>query len=163
MTSPKLTPEICYMAGLFSRNRQKEKGAVGILTGIGELEQRFIEIAMREFGIDSRKIVVEEVERGNRHVYFYHSRVSKLLKDIYTREVHLFKKRDKLSANYVGGMFDGGGHVTKTTVSISPISPADALMLQNLGIHTNGNNILNISNFISLVKGSSILLGQKNI
>lgn len=157
----KLTPSICYMAGLFSRNKQKEKGAVGIQTGISELEQKFVEIALNEYGIDPKKIIIEEDDRGNRHVLFYHSRVSKQLKDITAREVHLFKKKDSLSSNYVAGMFDGGGHVTHTTITVSPISSSDAFMLQNLGIHTKGNNILNIGNFISLVKGHSVLLERK--
>ncbi len=158
----KLTPSICYMAGLVSKSNEKDKSAVGIQTGIEEIEQRFVEIALKEFSIEPTKIIIEE-QAGGRHLFFYHSRVSKQLKDICARETYLFKKKDKLSSSYVAGMFDGAGHVTHTTMTINPLSTPDALMLENLGVHTKGNAVLNISNFMSLIKESSLLLERYSI
>jgi hypothetical protein len=159
----KLTPGICYVAGLFSKSREDEKSAVGIRTSVPEIEQRFLEIAIKELLIEPNKVIIEESESGSRHIYFYHSRVAKLLKDISAREVHIFKKKDAMSANYAAGMFDAGGHVRPTTLSMSPLSASDAFMFENLGIHTKGNLILNISSFMALVKGLSVILSNNKI
>ncbi len=153
----KLTSNICYIAGLVSKSKQAEKNAVGIRTSIGEIEQRFIKIAITELEIEPSKILIEELE-GHRHVYFYHSRVAKRLEEIYSREIHVFKKIDKLSASYVAGMFDGAGRVRSTTMTITPISPNDAFMLENLGVHTRGNEILNIGNFMKLIGKESVMI-----
>jgi hypothetical protein len=153
----KLTPNTCYIAGLVSKSYETEKSLVGIRTSVDEIEQRFIEIAVKDFGIEPQRILIQEVGE-HRHVFFYHSRVSKQLKDIVSRETHMFKKKDNLSSSYVAGMFDGAGHVTRTTITINPLSPSDVFMLENLGVHTKGNAIMNISSFIALIKGYSLLL-----
>ncbi len=147
------------MAGLVSRSSKREKNSVGIETSINEIEQRFIEIAIKELGIEPTKVIIDEAE-GYRHVYFYHSRIAKQLTEIYSREVHVFKKRDTLSASYVAGMFDSAGRVSRNSgeVSMTPITPDDSFMLENLGIHTKGNTILNVGNLISLIGEESILI-----
>jgi hypothetical protein len=157
--SDKLTPSICYMAGLVSRSSKREKNSVGIETTIAEIEQRFIEIAIKDLEIEPTKILIDEAE-GYKHIYFYHSRVAKRLKEIYSREIHVFKKKDKLSANYVAGMFDSAGRISRNSgeVSMTPITPEDAFMLENLGIHTKGNSIMNVGNLISLIGEDSILI-----
>ncbi len=157
MASQKLTPSICYIAGLVSKSAKKEKNSVGIETTISEIEQRFIEIAIKELKIEPTKILIDEAQ-GHRHIYFYHSRVAKQLSAIYTREIHAFKKRDNLSASYVAGMFDCAGRIRSGTVSINQILPSDALMLQNLGIYTRGNDIQNIGDFLSFIKDESIMI-----
>ena len=155
----KITPSLCYMAGLVSRSAKKEKNSIGIETTIPEIEQRFIEIAIKDLEIEPTKILIEELE-GRKHVHFYHSRIAKQLKEIYSREVHVFKKRDALSASYVAGMFDSSGRVSRNSgeVSMTPITPDDSFMLENLGVHTKGNVILNVGNLISLISKDSILI-----
>ncbi|MDE1833804.1 MAG: hypothetical protein KGH64_00540 [Candidatus Micrarchaeota archaeon] len=157
----KLTPDICYLAGLVSKSKGKEKSEVVINTGIDEIEQRFIEIAVKELEIDPTKIVIEQSE-SRKYVKFYHSRVSKMLKDIAAREVYLFKKKDDLAASYIAGMFDSAGHIRGAAPTISPLTPTDAFMLENLGIHTRGNEVINITNFILLVKGRSIIIDKNS-
>lgn len=153
----KITPGVCYMAGLLSKSKQWEKNSVGIQTSIVEIELRFIEIALKELEIEPSKIMMEESE-GHKRIYFYHSRVSKQLRDICAREVHIFKKPDKLSSSYVAGMFDAAGHIRNGTVTMSPMTPSDTIMLGNLGIHTRGKTIANASRLVLLIKGQSVML-----
>ncbi len=152
----RITPGICYVAGLAGKSRQKEKNAVGITTSIEQIEQRFIELVIKELEIEPSKILIEE-NNGHRHVYFYHSRVAKRLKEIYSREVYVFKKRDALSASYVAGMFDASGSIRDGGISMSPMGPHDSVMLDNLGIHTSSKRILTITSFLELIKSQSIL------
>ncbi len=151
-----LTPDICYIAGLSSKNRESRKNAIGVQTSVPEIEQKFVEIAVKVLEIDPKKIFIEHSD-GRIHAYFYHSRVAKRLANISSRESHIFKKPDQLSAAYLAGIFDAAGHIRSGSLSINPISPQDALMLQNLGIHTRGNTVLNISSLFSMIKGRSIM------
>ncbi len=157
----KLGPEVYYVAGLLSKTNE-ENNAIGIRTGIREVEERFVEIALKDFKIDPRKILVEP-EGNHNHVYFYHSQIAKQLKLLIKSESKIFKKKDTKSENYVAGMFDAAGHMGKNDFRIKGISPADAMMLESLGVHTKGDKILNIANFIALVKGQSIMVSRKLI
>lgn len=150
----KLTPLVCYMAGLYSKSPRREKSLVCVSTGIEELRDRFIEIAVNELGIDPRRMIID---REDLSAGFYHSRVSKQLAGIVARETYVFKTVNDLSRNYLAGMFDISGHVTARGVEIRHVSARDALMLENLGVHTRGDAVLNISAFIGLVKGCSIV------
>jgi hypothetical protein len=69
----KLGPSAYYMAGLMSKTKE-ENNAIGIKTGMHELEERFVEIALKDFKIDSRKILVEE----GRIIYMYASTIRRL-------------------------------------------------------------------------------------
>jgi hypothetical protein len=157
----KLTPSICYMAGLLSKSKN-ERNAVGIRTGLEELEKKFIEIAMKEFEIEPNRILIEEVD-GKRHIYFFHSRVAKRLNEIIGKEDKVFKVKNTFSSNYLAGMFDAAGGFGKESMYIRDLKPVDEVMLANLGIHTRGGNIMNISSFVSSIKGHSVLLSQSRI
>ncbi len=155
-----LTPNICYIAGLFSKSSRREKNYVSVNTEITELQQRFIEIAVNDLGIPPSKIILgreSEISAG-----FYHSRVAKQLQDIINRETFVFKTSNGLSRSYLAGMFDIAGHYIKS-VEIHHVNPKDALMLENLGIHTKGDKIMNISKFIALIKDFSIIIKQLNL
>ena len=108
----KLSPNAYYIAGLMSKTIE-ENNAIGIKTGMRELEERFVEIALNDFKIDSKKILVEEGER-HVHVYFYHSQIAKQLKAVIKSSPKIFTKRDIKSASYIAGIFDAAGHVGKS-------------------------------------------------
>ncbi len=154
MARLELTAEACYMAGLYSKSPHTEKSLVCISTGIEELRDRFIEMAVKNLGIGPSKIIMdrEDISAG-----FYHSRVSKQLAGIVARETYIFKTVNEFSRNYLAGMFDISGHVTARGVEIRHVSARDALMLENLGVHTHGDSIRNISAFIEIIRGSSIV------
>lgn len=150
-----LTPNICYMAGLYSKASKKEKNFVSISTNLPELQQRFVEIAVNDLGIIPSKILLGR--DGDNDAGFYHSRVAKQLLDIANRETYVFKVVNDLSRSYLAGMFDIAGHY-RSSVEIRHVSPKDAMMLENLGIHTRGDRVMNVGRFISLLKGHSIVL-----
>lgn len=153
----KLTPAICYMAGLQSKSNE-ERSAVGISTGLPSIEQKFVEIAIKDLKIQPNRIIIEEIGGGMRHVFFYHSRVCKQLKDICNSSDKIFKHKNELSRAYVAGMFDAAGHKDSQGLYMKKIEPKDAVLLQNLEIYTKGNRIMNMSSFIELIKGFSLLL-----
>lgn len=155
----RLTPNMCYMAGLQSKGHE-ERSAVGISTGLEELEQKFVEITINELKIEPNRIIINETEFGMRHVFFYHSRIYRELKKIVDDSDKIFKRRNELASAYVAGMFDAAGHKDKIGLYINKIGPRDAVVLQNLEIYTRGNRIMNMTSFIKLIKGFSVLLGQ---
>jgi hypothetical protein len=154
MVDKKLTPEVCYAAGLFSKAARRQKNLVHISTSIPELQQKFVEIAVKKLGVLPNKIIMDDSGVG-----FYHSRVAKRLQDIIDRETYVFKEVNVLSRNYLAGMFDISGHY-RGAVEIRHVTPKDAFMLENLGVHTRGDSIMNVSLFVSLIKGYSILLDR---
>ena len=155
-----LTPDVCYMAGLYSKASKREKNFVSVNTSISELQQRFIEIAVNELGVQPNKIIL--ARESEKSAGFYHSRVAKRLQDIVNRETYVFKTVNELSRNYVAGMFDMAGHY-RGAMEISHVNPKDAFMLENLGVHTRGDKIVNITRFIALIKGFSILLDRTDL
>ena len=157
----KLTPQACYVAGLYSKGNKHEKNFVSVNTGIEELKQRFIEISVKDLGVLPSKILFG---RGSeKSVGFYHSRIAKQLIDITNRETYIFKTQNDLSSSYVAGMFDASGHFSAGGLEIRHVTPKDAMMLENLGIHTKGDKILNIGRFMELIKGRSIVLSQMKL
>ncbi len=157
----KLTPDVCYVAGLLSQSKE-ERTAVGIVTGKGEIEQRFISIALKEFEIKPEKIVIKE-DGPNRHVYFYHSRIAKQLREIIDRENYIFKAKNDFAKSYLAGIFDAAGHVHKEGLKIKGLRPKDELMLSNLGIHSNRGRILNPSILLAFIRGRSIIIGESEL
>ncbi len=151
----KLKPNICYIAGL--TRRALDKNAVGIETGIGEIAQRFAEIAVKELKVLPSKILVEERD-GRRLVYFYHSRVARQLEEIRSREDKLFKAPTEFSINYLAGIVDASGRFSKQGIYIDGLTPQDEVMLANLGIHTRNGRVSNISTLLELVKGKSVIV-----
>ncbi len=156
-----LTPGICYMAGVYSKGPKREKNFVSLNTGMEYMQQRFAEIAVKELHIEPSKIIV--ARDSSMSIGFYHSRVAKQLQNISNREAYLFKKSNELSKSYVAGMFDASGHFRPDSIEIRHITPSDALMLENLGVHTKGDKIMNISKFIVLIEGFSLLLSQTKL
>lgn len=158
----KLTPNICYMAGLFSKGPKSQKNFVSINSSIQELRDRFVEIAVNNLGVMPNKIIFGS-NSDVKSVGFFHSRVAKRLIDIAKREVYVFKADNELSRSYIAGMFDASGHFGPRAIEIRHINANDAIMLQNLGIHSRGDKILNISRLMELIMGRSLVLSKFNV
>ncbi|MHB1830608.1 MAG: hypothetical protein ACYCO0_04415 [Candidatus Micrarchaeaceae archaeon] len=156
-----LTPKICYMAGIYSKGPKKEKNFVSLNTDMEYMQQHFAEIAVNELHIEPSKIIIARDSRMS--VGFYHSRVAKQLQNISSRETYLFKKTNELAKSYIAGIFDASGHFVPDSIEIKHITPSDALMLENFGIHSKGDKILNISKFIALIEGFSLLLSHTRL
>ncbi len=150
----KLSPGVCYLAGLTSGSNEK-RNAIGIVTGISAIEEKFIKGAI-ELGVEPSRIAIEETPTG-RHIYFFHSMIARMLRRINSRSSRLFKMRNELAASYVAGIFDGSGHVDRSSVAIRKLSAGDRLVLEQMGIHVINGRIMNISALVALVAGRSII------
>lgn len=153
-----LTPKICYIAGIYSKGPKKEKNFVSLNTDMEFMQQYFAEIAINELHIEPNRIIIARDSRMS--IGFYHSRVAKTLQNISAREVYLFKEKNELSRSYLAGIFDVSGHFSSDSIEIKHITSSDAFMLENLGVHSKGDKILNISKFIDLIEGFSIILNH---
>jgi len=151
----KLKPEICYVAGIYSKV-DSSSSKIELRTESSAVEERFIEIAIKSLGILPERVIAEGTRKRN--IYFYHSKMAKQLRYIISNETRLFKKRDANAASFVAGMFDAAGRVSNGMLSIEGLTGSDQVMLENLGIYTEGKRIRNISSFITLIHGFSVLL-----
>ncbi len=152
----KLTKGICYMAGL-QKNARGEPSKVGVATSINEIEEKFLEISIKELLIQPNRVIMEERD-GVRHVYFYHTKISRMLRQIAEKETKIFLRANELSKSYVAGMFDAAGHISSSRVYIKGLNAKDELMLQQLGVYTRNGSMRNIADFLTLIRGFSILL-----
>ena len=155
----KLTPAVCYVAGL-QCNSHEEHSAVGVHTSNKEIEQKFIEISVNELDIPPNRIIIREAGARMRHIYFYHSRICRRLKDVVNSSEKIFKRKNLFTASYIAGMFDATGHTDDRGLYLKRIGPREAILLQNLDIYTRGGRLTNPKAFLLLVRGSSILADQ---
>ncbi|MDE1870437.1 MAG: hypothetical protein KGH71_05675 [Candidatus Micrarchaeota archaeon] len=151
----KLTPELCYLAGIVSKTRQGERSMVGINTTIDDVVENFVEVALK-LGVDAKKIIIEDVD-GVKHVYFFHSKLAKQIREIVEKQTRIFKYKNEFSSSYLAGMFDASGKVSKGKLLLSGMSAADQMVMENLGIHTRQNSITNIQAFLGMIKGRSVI------
>lgn len=150
--------ELCYLAGLAGRTHEAASSQVGIVTQNDEIEERFLKYAIK-LGVDTRKIMIEE--KGTfKHIYFYHSKLAKMIREVLRERTTLAKKKGELAAAFIAGSFDAGGHVMNDKVTIRRLEKGDELLLELMGIHSVNSKILNIRDFFSLIKGQSIMSGS---
>ena len=153
--------ELCYLAGLTAHARQAERSQIGILTQNEEIEERFIKYALK-LGVDTKKIMIEE-QGTFRHIYFYHSKLAKLIREVLKERTSLPRRRRELAIAFLAGMFDSSGHVRNEKITIGRMEKADELLLELMGIHSVTFKIMNIQEFLSLIKGESILAGNVSL
>lgn len=151
----KPTPELCYLAGLAGRSYEPELSMVGIRTQNDAIEERFVKFLMG-LGVDSKKIMIEQ-DGTFRHIYVFHSKLAKMIREIMKERTSLAKKRGELAVAFLAGLFDANGHVAKTTITIRKLEKGDELLLELLGVHSVGSKILSISKFLALIGKRSII------
>ncbi len=151
----KPTPELCYLAGLTGRSREPEQSMVGILTQNEEIEQRFVKYALK-LGADTKKIMIEE-QGTFRHVYMYHSKIAKMIREIMRERVSLAGKKGSLAVAFLAGTFDANGHVVNGKVTLRRLEKSDELLLERMGVHSVNSKIMNIGRFLELIKDQSLL------
>ena len=69
----------------------------------------------------------------------------------------IFRLPTPNSKSYVAGIFDAAGHVSGKSIYINGITVNEAVMLQQLGVHTSGERIRDVRNFLDLVRGFSVI------
>lgn len=155
----KLSRQLCYFAGLQSRFKT-ENGEVGIKTNKQSLEEHFVSMSLNDFKIPSNKILIEENENGSRHIFFYHSKLNKEIKQVIHSQTTIFKLPTPEARSFIAGIFDASGHFREGSFFINRLSKGDQVMLETLKIHLKGNRILNNKAFLSLIKGFSVVVEE---
>ncbi len=149
--------ELCYLAGMLS-SLPKITSKICIRTQLPDIEQRFIEIAVKSIGIDPKRIKIEEDAAGFDSAYFYDSRTAHAISSILSRNKYIFRMPTPASLNYLAGIFDSRGHIAENGIYINGLTPSDSIILEGFGIHTSADGMVkNITRLLSLIKGYSIL------
>ncbi len=157
----RLTQELCYFAGLVGRQHWPERSRLGIRTSNKLVEERFVEYAMK-LGVEPNKILISD-EGDAELMYFYHSKISRMVREVMEMRPELAGKGRGLAEAFVAGTFDANGHMLAVTVSIRGLQSSDELLLARMGIHTVHGKVLNIRDFMRLEKGISALLGESSL
>ena len=122
----KLTPELSYIIGLWSRRRSVE--GVGI-TAPPEILQVFVQQALELALTASDKLLID----GDK-AYFYHAKYRKFFQQVEEDKLERYKYMNEYSASYLAGVFDGAGGITENgVIYIEKFTPADEILLLRLG------------------------------
>jgi hypothetical protein len=151
----KLTSELCYFAGLADRVHSHERSRIEFTTSYDELAEKFVECAIK-LGVSTRKMIIEE-EDTKKHIYFYHSKLARIIQEVLDQRQFLPKKGKELAASFAAGMFDSSGHSLKGGIYLKNIEKKDELMLELMGVHTQNGYVLNARDFLGIIGGRSFL------
>lgn len=152
-----ISNELCYLAGMLS-GLPKITSKICIRTQMPDIEQRFIEIAIKAIGIDPKRIKVEEDSAGFNSVYFYDSKTAHAITSILGRNKYIFRMPTPASLSYLAGIFDSRGHISGNGIYIKGLTPSDSIILEGFGVHTSADGMVkNITRLLKLVTGYSIL------
>lgn len=126
----KLTPELSYLIGLWYVIRTKE--GIGVKTKDKEILDTFSKMVLDLSLTEPDKLIV-----ADDMVYFYHSKYKKFFIKVITNKLDKFKYINDYSGNFVAGLFDAVGSITKEGfVSLNGIGKTDELLLMRLGFIT---------------------------
>ena len=129
-TKLKLTPNVSYALGIYSVSRDG-RPAIGLRTRDGRVMQKFIEVVIKDLGIEPGKVVL-----GENMAFFYNSKLKKLFDRALDRRTKTFKYMNDYSGSYVAGLFDCSGGIDRKGMFIRNLDAHDSLLLENIGIHT---------------------------
>ncbi len=122
----KLTPELSYLIGLWSRVRSAE--GLGIEAS-KELQQLFAQQALAQKVAESDKLLFEEGK-----IYLYHGKYRKFFQEIEQEKLERYKYINEYSASYLAGAFDAAGGISEQgIVYLSKFGNSDELLLSRLG------------------------------
>lgn len=152
----KLTAELCYFVGLSKGNHEPERSRLGFKTIYDELAEAFIQKAMA-LGVQPNKMMIEKQEDYT-HIYFYHSKLARIVREVLDEREALPKKNIELAISFAAGLFDSSGHTANGHVFIRRMDKRDALTLELMGIHTSGSGkVINARHFLDMIKQQSFM------
>ncbi len=158
----KLNPEISYMLGIYACNKGGQ--AIQLRTRSDAMAEKFAKIALDELGVLPSRILVEKDDNETR-VFFYHSKLRKMLQKALERREHLFKYSNTYSANYFAALFDCVGGRDRKSLYLKGIEPVDYLILERLGVHCtqdgSKSRIASAKAFIGFIKDFSIRIRER--
>ncbi len=122
----KLTPELSYLIGLWSRRRCAE--GLGIAAG-KELQQVFAQQVLGQKLTESDRLLSDESK-----IYFYHRKYRKFFQEIEQEKLERYKFINEYSASYLASVFDAAGGISEQgVVYLERFGNADELLLMRLG------------------------------
>ncbi len=159
-----LTEQVSYVLGMYAHTKQEASASVAAESDSEAAIEKFVSIALKELRIEPNKILLSEGE-GRHRAMFYNSKIRKLFNKALERKTRVFKYANAYAAQYVAGMYDAVGGINAKGVFLSGIDAADALLLQNIGIHEmqqgSKHYISNQSHFASFIREYSTKLPRK--
>ncbi len=155
----RLTPKTSYMLGMYVQGTRER---IGVTSKSEEVIERFVKLAMDEFGIESDHILFEQND-GATTAFFYNSKLKRRFDKALERRERLFKYRNEYSGNYIAGMFDVSGGKDRFGLYFRRLEPTDALILEKLGVHTTGRarvRVTHAGELITLIREYSLVMSN---
>ncbi|MDD5337071.1 MAG: hypothetical protein PHS02_01160 [Candidatus ainarchaeum sp.] len=122
----KLTPELSYLIGMWTRRRTKE--GLGVEGG-KEIQEIFAQKLLEQGLTTSDRLLSDENK-----VYFYHGKYRKFFQEIENEKLERYKYINEYSANYLAGLFDAVGGITEGgVVYLERFGGIDEMLLMRLG------------------------------
>lgn len=145
----KLTPELSYLIGFWSKLRSKE--GLGIEAG-KDAQEIFAQQLLEQKLTETDKLLSDADK-----LYFYHGKYRKFFQEIDDQKLERYKYINEYSANYLAGMFDAvGGINERGIVYLARGGGADEMLLSRLGFPShksaNGISIGRPKAFLMLIK-----------
>ena len=151
-----MSPDMSYMLGICSFG--KDDPSISVISRSDEVIERFVRIALSEFGVEPQKILVSE-EDGLKKVLFYHSTAKRLMKRALDEREHIFKYKNDYSGSYFAGLFDARGHGSPKGVMTGTRDMRDIIVLERLGFRVNrSGKVQNANDYLKFIKPYSATL-----
>ena len=151
-----MSPDMSYMLGICSFG--KDEPSISVLSRSDEVIERFVRMALSEFGIDPQKIVISE-EDGLKRALFYHSAAKRLMKKALDEREHIFKYKNEYAASYLAGLFDSRGHGSPKGVMTGTRDMVDVIIMTRLGFRVSrAGRVQNANDYLKFIKPYSATL-----
>lgn len=125
----KLTPELSYLIGLWSKKRCPE--GIGI-NGNGDYQQIFAQCVLELKLVESNMLLSDDAK-----IYFYHTKYRRFFQEIEENKLERYKYLNEYSANYLAGIFDAIGEINEQgMVYLKMFGKIDEVLLLRLGFPT---------------------------
>lgn len=125
----KLTPELSYLIGMWSKRKAKE--GLGI-EAPKEVQEIFAKCALEQGLTTSDKMLSSETK-----IYFYHGKWRKFFQEIESEKFDRYKYINEYSASYLAGLFDAVGRISEQgIIYLTKFGNDDELLLLRLGFPT---------------------------
>ena len=147
MQKLRLTPDICYIFGVYSCNFTKETAVIGMSSNYEAYLERFMEISINKLLIEPNKLLISRDKTTKEYtVKFYNSKIKKFFDKSFVRIDHIFKYKNDYTANYFAGIFDKSGRYDKRGIYMYKLNATNTILLERLGFHTTQTKNIRIRN-----------------
>lgn len=160
MQKLRLTPDVCYIFGVYSCNSTKESGVIRMSSNNEAYLERFVEISINKLLIEPNKLLMNrDITTKEYTIKFYNSKIKKFFDKSHERIDHIFKYKNDYTANYFAGIFDKSGRYDKRGIYFYKPTATNIILLERLGFHTTQAKNIRIRNedtFITFINKYSL-------